>query len=109
MRFRRKPRSDDTPQWQPRLYATLIGLGLVVGYLIAFVVENSKEVSIHWVFSTTHASLIFVILASLAIGLLLGVLVSQLYRRRWRRSHPATPVSPEHVSEPPDPVRDLGG
>lgn len=109
MRFRRKPGPDEAQEWQPRLYATLIGLGLTVGYLIAFVVENSKQVSIHWVLATTHASLIFVILVSLAIGILVGVLVSQLYRRRWRRSHPAEPVPPEHAGEPADPVGDLGG
>ena len=108
MRFRRKPRSDDAPQWQPMLYAILIGLGLVVAYLIAFVVENSKKVSIHWVFATTHASLIFVVLISLGIGLVVGVLLSQLHRRRWRRGHPVAPT-PENGGEPADADRDLGG
>jgi uncharacterized integral membrane protein len=103
----RKPGSEEGKERQPLgLYATLIGLALVIGYVIAFVVENSKKVSIHWVFGTTHASLIFVILVSLAIGIFLGVLVLQLYRRRRRRSHP---VAPEHTREPADPVRDPGG
>lgn len=88
------------------LYVKLIALGLVVAYLIAFVVENSKSVPIHWVFGTTKASLIFVILVSLAFGVFAGLVFSQLYRRRWRREHP---VTGKQSSKPPDPVGDLGG
>jgi NhaP-type Na+/H+ or K+/H+ antiporter len=37
------------------------------------------------VIGTAHVSLIWLILLSVALGLLLGVLVSQLYRRSRRR------------------------
>ena len=72
-------------QWQPRLYARIVALGLVVAYGIAFVLENNREVNVHFVAATARVSLIWLILLSVALGLLTGVLVSQLYRRRRRR------------------------
>jgi uncharacterized integral membrane protein len=73
-------------EWQIRLYLTIITLGLVLAYGIAFVLENNKHVSLHFVFATARVSLIWLVLLSVALGLLLGVLLSQLYRRRRRRS-----------------------
>jgi uncharacterized integral membrane protein len=72
-------------QWQPRLYLTIVMLGLMIAYGIAFVLENRKQVSLHFVFATARVSLIWLILLSNALGLLFGVLLSQLYRRRRRR------------------------
>lgn len=72
-------------QWQPRLYVRIVFLGLLIAYGIAFVLENNKHVHVHFVLGTAHVSLIWLILLSLALGLLFGVLVSQLYRRRRRR------------------------
>jgi uncharacterized integral membrane protein len=72
-------------QWQPRLYVRIIILGALIAYGIAFVLENNKHVHVHFVLGTAHVSLIWLILLSVALGLLLGVLVSQLYRRRRRR------------------------
>ena len=72
-------------QWQPRLYLKIILLGLLIAYGIAFVLENNKHVHVHFVLGTARTSLIWLILLSLALGLLLGVLISQLYRRRRRR------------------------
>jgi uncharacterized integral membrane protein len=72
-------------QWQPRLYVRIVFLGLLIAYAIAFVLENDKHVHVHFVLGTAHVSLIWLILLSVALGLLFGVLVSQLYRRRRRR------------------------
>jgi uncharacterized integral membrane protein len=72
-------------QWQPRLYLTILTIGFVIGYGIAFVLENNKHVNLHFVFATARVSLIWLILLSIAIGMLLGVLLSQLHRRRRRR------------------------
>ena len=72
-------------QWQPRLYLRIIGLGLLIAYGIAFVLENNKHVHVHFVLGTARTSLIWLVLLSVALGLLLGVLLSQLYRRRRRR------------------------
>ena len=72
-------------QWQPRLYLRLLALALLIGYGIAFVLENNREVGVHFVFATAHGSLIWLILLSVALGIFVGVLLSQLYRRRRRR------------------------
>lgn len=72
-------------QWQPRLYLTILVLGLLLAYGIAFVLENNKQVSVHFVLATAHVSLVWLILLSVALGLGNGVLFSQLYRRRRRR------------------------
>jgi uncharacterized integral membrane protein len=72
-------------EWQPRLWLKLLILLAMLAYAIAFVLENRKEVGLHFVFATARVSLIWLILLSIALGLLGGVLLSQLYRRRRRR------------------------
>jgi uncharacterized integral membrane protein len=72
-------------QWQPRLYLLIVLLALLGAYGIAFVLENDQRVSVHFVFATARGSLIWLVLFSVALGILLGVLLSQLYRRRRRR------------------------
>jgi uncharacterized integral membrane protein len=72
-------------RWQPRLYLRILLIGLVVAYAIAFVLENNKQTHVHFVLGTARASLIWVVLLSVALGMVLGVLLSQLYRRRRRR------------------------
>jgi uncharacterized integral membrane protein len=72
-------------EWQPRLYGRLIALTLLIAYAIAFVLENSKHVNVHFVFATASVSLVWLILLSNAIGLLGGILLAQLERRRRRR------------------------
>ncbi len=85
------PASEPAPdegrlrQWQPRLYGKLLLLLVLVAYSVAFVLENRKEVKLHFVVATAHVSLIWLVLLSIALGLLVGVLLSQLYRRRRRR------------------------
>jgi uncharacterized integral membrane protein len=72
-------------EWQPRLYVTIVALLLVLAYAIAFVLENRKHVGLHFVFGTAQVSLIWLILLSIGLGVLAGVLLSQLHRRRRRR------------------------
>jgi uncharacterized integral membrane protein len=90
VRFPRRPGIDTdevADRWQPRLYARLIVLGLLAAYAIAFVLENRKQVSIHFVLATARVSLVYLILLALGVGLLGGILLAQLERRRRRRSH----------------------
>ena len=90
MRFPRRPRIDAdevADRWQPRLYARLIVLGLLVAYAIAFVLENRAQVSVHFVLATARVSLVWLILLALGVGLLGGTLLAQLERRRRRRSN----------------------
>jgi uncharacterized integral membrane protein len=84
----RRPRLDTgelQENWQPRLYLRLIVLVAVVAYAIAFVLENRKTVTLHFVFGTARVSLVWLILLSLALGVIGGILLAQLERRRRRR------------------------
>jgi len=88
VRFRRRPSIDTgelQEQWQPRLYARLIVLVLLAAYAIAFVLENRKSVHVHFVLATAQVSLVWLILLALAVGFVVGILLSQLERRRRRR------------------------
>ena len=88
MRFRRPP-SIDTQElqenWQPKLYVRLLVLIVLAAYAVGFVLENRKSVSLHFVFVSADVSLVWLILLSLAVGFVVGILLSQLERRRRRR------------------------
>jgi uncharacterized integral membrane protein len=73
------------PPGERRLLGKLLVLLAIAAYAVAFVLENRKQVNVHFVFATARVSLIWLILLSLALGLLGGVLLPQLYRRRRRR------------------------
>jgi uncharacterized integral membrane protein len=95
VRLPRRPRIDTdevSDRWQPRLYARLIVLGLLVAFAIAFVLENRNQVRVHFVLTSAHVSLVWLILLALGVGLLGGILLGQLERRRRRRSR----ETPEH-------------
>ncbi|MDE3191908.1 MAG: LapA family protein [Acidobacteriota bacterium] len=85
LRRQRETAGQIDEQWQPRLYARWIVLIALVAYAIAFILENGKRVSVHFVFHTTRVSLIWVILLSLALGAIGGILLAQLDRRRRQR------------------------
>ena len=51
----------------------------------AFIVENSKTQPLHFVFATAQVSLDWLILLSVAIGVVIGVLASQVAHRRRAR------------------------
>jgi len=88
----RRPRIDTdqvSDRWQPRLYLRLIVLGLLVAWAIGFILENRTQVHVHFVLGTARVSLVWVILLVLGVGLISGILLAQLERRRRRRSHQA--------------------
>ncbi|HXH87116.1 MAG TPA: lipopolysaccharide assembly protein LapA domain-containing protein [Gaiellaceae bacterium] len=85
--------------WQPRLWITLAVLILIVAYLIAFVVGNDEQARVDFVFGSATTSLIWVILLSLLAGLLGGVLLSQLHRRRRDYRSEASTEMPSSISE----------
>jgi uncharacterized integral membrane protein len=86
-------------EWQGRLWAILIGLFLLALYLIAFISKNDREVEIDFVLFKATVSLIWLIVLMLALGVLGGVLLSQIYRRRRR----------EQRGEPPDGLGEVAG
>jgi uncharacterized integral membrane protein len=68
-----------------RLYtwAALFIAALVV--LIVLIAANVRSVKLDWVVGSTHASLVWIILAATVLGWLLGVATSILFRFRTRR------------------------
>jgi uncharacterized integral membrane protein len=81
---------DTRDTFQPKLWVIVVGLVLIVAYIVAFVAQNDAEVNVHFVLFTAHTSVIWLILLSLGIGIVGGLLFSQLYRRR-RRYQPGEP------------------
>ena len=86
MRLGRRSLDPETREtFQPRLWLSVVALVLIAAYIVAFVAENTKTVGVHFVLVTAHTSVIWVILLSLLIGIVGGLLLSQLYRRSRRK------------------------
>ncbi len=68
--------------WQPQLWSKLVLLLALVGYGIALVIANSSKVKISFLFMSVKVSLIWLILLCLVLGLITGVLISQMHRHR---------------------------
>ena len=66
----------------PRFYATLTAFLFFIAYSIAFIVGNDKHISIDFVFATANVSVVWMILLLLAVGLVGGILLVELYRHR---------------------------
>ena len=64
-------------------WAVLAVAGLVV--LITLIAANVRAVKLDWVVGSTHASLVWIILAAAVLGWLLGIATSVLFRFRTRR------------------------
>jgi uncharacterized integral membrane protein len=75
----------ERPPGERRVFARLVLLLAVIAYAVAFVLENRKQINVHFVFATAKVSLIWLILLSIALGVVVGRLLPQLYRRRRRR------------------------
>jgi uncharacterized membrane protein YciS (DUF1049 family) len=79
------PEEEDRPStWQPWLYLRIALLLIVIAWAIAFVAKNTRQIKIDFVFTDASVRVIWTILLLLAIGLVSGVLLSQLYRHRRR-------------------------
>jgi uncharacterized integral membrane protein len=82
---RKERRESFRRQWQLWLYLRIVVLGLVLAYGTAFVLENHRQVRVRFVLGTAGVSLIWLILLSFGLGLVVGVLLSQLHGRGRRR------------------------
>ena len=86
MRLRRQGIDPETREtFQPRLWLIVGGLVLIGAWVVAFIAENNKHVTVHFVLFSAETSVIWVMLLTLAIGLVAGLLLSQLTRRRSRK------------------------
>ena len=61
---------------------TLVALFVIV---IALAVANTGQVKLNWVVGTSHASLVWIIIAVAVLGWLLGIATSAVFRLRTRR------------------------
>jgi uncharacterized integral membrane protein len=67
------------------LYAwALTAIGLVV-VIVALAVANAHQVKLSWVFGSGHESLVWIVVASVVLGWLLGVVTAIIFRLRTRR------------------------
>ncbi|HET8651979.1 MAG TPA: hypothetical protein VFM13_05355 [Gaiellaceae bacterium] len=89
MPFGRRP-GQSLEEYQPRLWLILVGLIAMFLYLLAFISMNDKQIEIEFVFFTATVSLIWAMVLMVLFGVLGGVLLSQLYRRR-RGKQPGEP------------------
>jgi uncharacterized integral membrane protein len=72
-----------------RLYVSAFASVALLVIVIALVVANTRQVKLDWVFGTTHASLIWIILVAAVLGWLLGITTSIVFRLRTRRRRAA--------------------
>jgi uncharacterized integral membrane protein len=68
-----------------RLYTWACLLVVLIVVLIALAAANTAAVKLDWVVGSTHASLVWIILASAVLGWLLGITTSTVVRHRTRR------------------------
>jgi uncharacterized integral membrane protein len=69
-----------------RLYTWSFVLVAMLVVLVALILSNTRQVKLSWVFGTTHASLVWIILATAIVSWLLGLATSIVFRRRTRRT-----------------------
>ena len=60
----------------------LVGAVVILALLVA---ANARSVKVDWVVGSTHASLIWIILAAAVLGWLVGIATSVVFRHRTRR------------------------
>ena len=80
------PTSSGTKKRDPRDIARIVAALVIVGFLIAFVVENSAQVNVHFVFFSHRVSLIWALVVAAALGALADRLI-QWRRRRHKSQH----------------------
>jgi len=78
-RFRRHGR-------RARLYTWAVLFVPLLVVLVVLISRNTRSVKVDWVFgSTTHASLVWIILAAAVLGWLLGITTAIGFHHRTRR------------------------
>ena len=67
------------------LYAALLVAIATIVYLILLIARNTRQVKLDYVFGSTQARLIWLIVVSAIAGWVLGIVTSFLIRHRTRR------------------------
>jgi uncharacterized integral membrane protein len=83
-RFRRGVRYT-TRTW---LYVSLAALVATIVYLILLISRNTRKVKVDYVFGSSNARVVWLIVVSAIAGWVLGIATSYLLRRRTRAPRP---------------------
>jgi uncharacterized integral membrane protein len=67
------------------LYVSLLAVVATIVYLILLIAGNTRRVKVDYVFGTTNARVVWLIVVSALTGWVLGLATSFLLRRRMRR------------------------
>ena len=68
-----------------RLYTGAVVFIVLLAVLIVLSTKNTSAVRLDWAVGSTHASLVWIILAAAVIGWLLGITTAVVFRHRTRR------------------------
>ena len=67
------------------LYTWAFLMAALLVLVVVLIVKNTRSVKLDWAFGSTHASLVWIILAATILGWLLGIATSIIFRYRTRR------------------------
>jgi len=67
-----------------RLYTWAFLLVALLIVLVVLIAKNTRAVKLDWAVGSTHASLVWIILAAAVLGWLLGIATSIVFRYRTR-------------------------
>ena len=67
------------------LYACAFALVALLLIVIALAVANTRQVELSWLVGTSHASLVWIIIAAAVLGWLLGITTGVIFRLQTRR------------------------
>lgn len=68
-----------------RLYSSAGVFVALVAVLVVLISKNTGSVKLDWAVGSTHASLVWIILAAAVIGWLLGITTAVVFHHRTRR------------------------
>lgn len=68
-----------------RLYTGAVVFVALLAVLIVLISKNTRSVKLDWAVGSTHASLVWIILAAAVIGWLLGITTAVVFGHRTRR------------------------
>jgi uncharacterized integral membrane protein len=68
-----------------RLYTGAVVFVALLAVLIVLSSKNTRSVKLDWAVGSTHASLVWIILAAAVIGWLLGITTAVVFHHRTRR------------------------
>ena len=68
-----------------RLYTGAVAFVALLAVLVVFTTKNTGAVKLDWAVGSSHASLVWIILAAAVLGWLLGLATAVVFHHRTRR------------------------